>query len=603
VGQILLVQAGDGAAVNPVFERGIALFHALAGVAPADRIDHPNFCVSAFPRLTGPGARLLRDGPRFAAAAGTWAGDAAGGDPLAALSQPLGTLPRAGLDRADGLYFVAAGDGEAIACATDLVGRLHAYHAEVDGCAVVSTSALVVAALARAPLDPLACQELLGCGNVYERRSLFRGVTKLEPATRFELRGGRLAATERTWDVRSLFPGGMTEGLGTAPALADALVAAVERTLAGFSRPIIDLTGGFDSRAVVAAALATGRPFECVVNGRDDDPDAVSAQRIAAKLGLKLVRLRPGLDYGLRSLGAIERAVALTDGEHDAVEYSAVLEIHERLARQGDLTVNGTAGELCRGYWWDLVGPHPGSRVPLDFAKVARRFVHDDWADRILASPAAPRLAGHFAEVVARAVAGLDGLPNTVRIDQVYLGLRMHRWAGRLASATDRIWPCATPFLFRRPLEIALTAPVAARAHDRMMRRLIEHLSPALASLPMAGGYPAAQLRPSNLPRFLPLLAKNVSKAVRRVRRSLGRPARPRPDPTARPASADLWAQEDVRALLRPASMKTAHLYDPAALAAFLAESESPGFASDSKLGRVLTLELVAQALDRVRAV
>lgn len=423
---------------------------------------------------------------------------------------------------------------------------------------------------------------------------------KLEPATIFDLRGGRLAPRERTWDLRSLFPGGMAGGLGSAPALAEALVAAVEQTLAGFARPIFDLTGGFDSRAVVAAALATGRPFECVVNGRDDDPDAVSAQRIATKLGLKLLRLRPGLDYGLRSLAAIERAVSLTDGEHDAVEYSSVLEIQERLSRQGDVTVNGTAGEVCRGYWWDLLAPHTGSRTRFDAMKAARRFVHDDWADEVLASPAAPSLAAHFAEVVGRANAGLEDLPNTVRADNLYLSLRMHRWAGRLASATDRIWPCATPFMFRRPLEIALTAPVAARAHDRMMRRLIEHLSPALARLPMAGGWPAAQLRPSNLLQFLPLFAKNVSKGVRRVRRSLGKPAPARPDPSARTAAADLWAQDDVRALLRPDAMKTAHLYDPAALAAFFADSQSDGATTDSKLGRVLTLELVAHALDRV---
>ena len=348
MGQILLVQARDGEAARPVFERGIALFHALAGLDPAERIEDANCCVAVFPRLTGPTPRLRREGPAFAVAAGTWSYDGAA-DPLVAVSQPIGSLGRSALERADGLYFVAAGRPDSIACATDLLGRLHAYHAEVDGCAVVSTSALVLGALARAPLDPLACQELLGTGNVYEDRSHFRGVRKLEPATIFDLRGGRLAPRERTWDLRSLFPGGMAAGLGSAPALAEALVAAVEQTVAGFARPVFDLTGGFDSRAVVAAALATGRPFECVVNGRDDDPDAISAQRIATKLGLKLLRLRPGLDYGLRSLAAIERAVALTDGEHDAVEYSSVLEIQERLSRQGDVTVNGTAGEVCRG--------------------------------------------------------------------------------------------------------------------------------------------------------------------------------------------------------------------------------------------------------------
>ena len=354
MGQILLVQAGDGAVARPVFERGIALFRALAGLDPAERIEDANCCAAVFPRLSGPTPRLRREGPAFAVGVGTWSYDGAA-DPLVALSQPVGSLERPALERADGLFFVAAGRPDSVVCATDLLGRLHAYHAEVDGCAVISTSALVLGALARAPLDPLACQELLGTGNVYEDRSLFRGVRKLEPATIFELRGGRLAPRERTWDLRSLFPGGMAGGLGSAPALAEALVAAVEQTLAGFARPIFDLTGGFDSRAVVAAALATGRPFECVVNGRDDDPDV--GQRAADRDEARPQAPAAAARARLRPRGRSRRSSArssLTDGEHDAVEYSSVLEIQERLSRQGDVTVNGTAGEVCRGL---LVGP------------------------------------------------------------------------------------------------------------------------------------------------------------------------------------------------------------------------------------------------------
>jgi hypothetical protein len=172
----------------------------------------------------------------------------------------------------------------------------------------------------------------------------------------------------------------------------------------------------------------------------------------------------------------------------------------------------------------------------------------------------------------------------------------MHRWAGRLASATDRIWPCATPFMFRRPLEISLTAPIATRARNRMARRLIEHLNPTLAALPMAGGYPASPIRLTNALRFLPLLGENASKAAGRVRRAFSKAPR-----TSRAPSvvAELWSQEEIRGLLRPAGMKTERLYRPDALASFLEASQSPGFSAGRQLGRILTLELVAQALAR----
>ena len=117
----------------------------------------------------------------------------------------------------------------------------------------------------------------------------------------------------------------------------------------------------------------------------------------------------------------------------------------------------------------------------------------------------------------------------------------------------------------------------------------------------MAGGSPAAPIGPSNFWRFGPLLAENAGKAASRLRRAAGLGPRRRPDPAAPSSVADLWAQEDVRALLQPAAMKTASLYDPAALASFLDASQQPGFTDSSKLGRILTLELAAQALARVR--
>jgi hypothetical protein len=421
-------------------------------------------------------------------------------------------------------------------------------------------------------------------------------VRKLEAATAYELRGGKIVGKKRTWDVASLFASGPALPSSTAPALARALVDAVGATLAPFSRPIVDLTGGFDSRGIAAAALASGRPFHCVVNGGDEEPDVRSAQTIAKTFGWHLLRLRPGLDFGMRTLPAVERALTLTDGEFDAAEYSDILEIHERLARHGDATVNGSAGELCRGYWWDLVAPHTGSTTFFDHRRAARRFVPDDWADQMLAAPARPSLASHFEDVIRRANAGLEHLPNTVRIDNVYLALRMQRWAGRLASATDRIWPCATPFMFRKPVEIALTAPIRSRAHNRMARGLIEHLNPRLAALPMAGGYPASPIRITNAVRFLPLAGEILTKAKRRIlgaRRGAASAALPS-------AVANLWAQDDVRTLLDVRTMKTAGLYREEALASFLRSSETPGFASPRLFGRVLTLELAAQALARL---
>src|SRR5262249_20201576 len=149
------------------------------------------------------------------------------------------------------------------------------------------------AALIGAPLDPLGCHEMLGAGSVFEDRSLFKGVRKLEAGTVYELRDGRIVGKQRYLDVARLFASAPSLPSSTAPALAGALVDAVASTLAPCARPIIDLTGGFDSRGIAAAAIASERPFDCVVNGGDDEPDVRSAQGIAKAFGLHLLRLRP----------------------------------------------------------------------------------------------------------------------------------------------------------------------------------------------------------------------------------------------------------------------------------------------------------------------
>src|SRR5687768_16946467 len=164
VGQLLLVQSDAAGAARPVYERALELFRSVLGIDAHDAMADRRLAVAKFPRLNGPGSKIQRpDRGRFKVAAGTWAGN--GGGDL-----------RQALEGMDGLFFVAEGDADAITCATDRGGRLHVYGTEIQGCTVLATSALVLAALIDAPLDPLACQEMLGTGSVFEDRSLFQGV-------------------------------------------------------------------------------------------------------------------------------------------------------------------------------------------------------------------------------------------------------------------------------------------------------------------------------------------------------------------------------------------------------------------------------------------
>lgn len=532
----------------------------------------------AFAWLGGP---VRRGGARFDAAACARAA-CTGAAPFGA--------DAAGLD---GHFALLALDGAGrLLAVTDRVGTQHLYRAEHAGGHVVSTSALLLAALAGRSPERLAVRELLGTGSVFEQRSLFEGVQRVVGGSWLEFGVARAPRADRWWTAVPLY--GRATSADPVRELADALVAALDDALATWPDAVLDLTGGFDSRAVLAAALATGRPLRTVVAGPDGHGDVRAAARIARVFGLDHRQLRPGLDYGARDVAELHEALLLTDGECDVLEYAGIAAIQRgqrQRAGAAGATVNGTAGEFARGYWWDLLD----AQGRLDPARAARgRFATDPQADARVPCGEGPPLERHFTDVARRTLAPLAALPGTVQADQLYLDLRMARWAGRLASATGRIWPCVSPFLFEGPLRAALAVDPALRRGDRLARRLIERLSPRLASLPMANGAPALPLRAATLPRFAPLALELSGKVVRRVlRRRRAAPAPWRWAQLARDPAAD--------ELTRPEALLSAGWHAPEALARLLAEARA-GRADETRLGRVLALELATRALRDARA-
>jgi hypothetical protein len=173
-------------------------------------------------------------------------------------------------------------------------------------------------------------------------------------------------------------------------------------------------------------------------------------------------------------------------------------------------------------------------------------------------------------------------------MDHIYLTLRMQRWHGRIASSTARVWPCVSPFLFRQPMEIALSAPPALRVRNRLVRRLMEHLNPRLAALPLAEGYPALPLRLTTAHRFWPALRHHIGKRILPARHSATNP------------SSDLkqlWEHEEIRDHLTPGSMSSASLYRPEALRALLDRSESGQDRATITLRRIITLEALSRKI------
>ena len=486
----------------------------------------------------------------------------------------------------DGFFAVIAGDAASreIVVITDVMGSLHFYHRQLVSGTALSNSSLLLAQLDAASLDAVGCQEFLGTGVIYEDRTLYNEVRKLPPATITTFQDGRKTGHVHYWDMSGLAPESVAPDQAEG-ALWESLTSAVSRISGQFKSLACDLTGGYDSRAIAAAFLANGEKFATVVSGPPDSGDVVVSGGLAGMLGLEHVHYPP--NTGPITAEDLKATLLLTDGEYDLVEYLAVGRIHRDLSQRFQISINGSFGEVARGYWWELLFPHVGARSKLDSRKVAARRYALGSAGVLFQPKCRINLVEHIQGVIDRTIEGLEAHPNTFQMDVAYLRMRMQRWQGRIASSTDRIWPCLSPFMFQRVLETMLQTQFAVRRRSLLVRLMLAKYQPQLAAYPLEHGNPALPATWKTVPKFWPLVPYYAGKVVGKLERKLLR----KPAVEIRGPRSQLWELEQVRTLLQPTAMKSMAMLDPAAVTKFLENSQQPGFSQDSEWRRLLTLE------------
>lgn len=601
--QLFLVSGPNTEELIGLWQRALRLFTDMSKLSPRHCVERQGLRLALFDAMARPGSVGLLKGENeaFCAGVGSWFSRGVAQGDLGLLMQAADRDEQQlieALNQYDGFFAFVVAARERLHVITDPVGRLHLYECRIGTTLLVSTSALALAALTGASWNAVAVREFLALGYVLGEHSLFQGVHKLGPAT-VSTQGLTVWRAPRRrvyWRISDWVYDG-AEGAGGVPALAEALCTSMRSIFDAYPRPAMDLTGGFDSRALLGAALRDYpvSRFETVVSGQPTSGDVVAARGIADGFGLTHRELAPQPRDARQWWELAQQAVSLVDGEYDVLEYACILNIHSGLAAEFDASINGSGGETCRGYWWELLLPFLGRRGHFDPLHVAAaRFATDEWAEALLAEEFGETLDRHMGEMISEADTGLDKCLNTARMDNIYLTVRMQRWQGRIASATSRLWPCFSPFLMKGPLQAAVGATVRERLADRMPRRLIHDFDSQLAALPMASGMPASPITWANAYRFYRLPALWGGRVWRKASRMVGGGSKS-PSHSGPSAVRLFWDHAPFRDWwTRPL---TEELYREGALKRFMQQSQERGFTGTAHFGRVVTLELVARAL------
>jgi asparagine synthase (glutamine-hydrolysing) len=583
------------------FSSALELARRLKGQLPNSVVQMHWVHVASFPRENATGARVLTD-PKtgnWIFVAGTWFhadGMATGAESgLLQYYQQFG--PSRLARELEGFFTIVVADAikQELVIITDLVGSCHCYRRECRDFIAISGSSLLLAAIAPVHLDPIGCQEFLHSGVIYEERTLYTEVHKLQPATVFRFGAGSSKRHERYWQVSELQPEYFDVDQA-AEKLWHVLSSALLRIGREFRSPVCDLTGGYDSRAMVAAFLDSSRRFSTVVTGALDNPDVRVSSTLAKLANLPHIRVSRA---DALSFSEIKEGLAVTDGEYNLVEYASILRTHRQLAQQFDISLNGSFGELARGYWWELLFPYTGCRRALDARKIARaRFAAKRFDASLFSAPTALDMTAHFEGVITRNNVGLEELPNTLQLDNVYLLMRMQRWQGRIASSTNQLWPCLSPFMFRSVMEVILQTRSEARRRSLLIRSMLARFQPQLANVPLEHGYPAVPLNWKNWYRFWPLAEYYGLRLWQKagVARSQGASIM---GPTATPLRLRLWTEPEVNELLLASTMRVGALLDQARLHVYLNASKKAEFPWEEQWMRLLTLECALHALQR----
>lgn len=412
-------------------------------------------------------------------------------------------------------FRIAWAESEVATIAADWPGLAHVFLWSNDGIAVAATSATLIAQVFQLGVDTDALAGLALTGSMLGIDTPVIDVSKLPAGRLARLVAGRVE-------------------LGTLPKpsrLADAehaVASAVASCVQSFPDAEVEVSGGFDSRMIIAALPRSSRRGALGLTiGPESSPDVVTARLICAMTGMDQLVIDPQVaDLDCDGLDDLLRAASYRDNfGGNPIDRAAINRLNSTRASAPRFT--GQNGEILRGFYY------PGQRldaVPspaLARKLIAWRIFSNDLVDQEL-------FADHWyvahkaraAEMVEAMLLDGDG-DWSQRLDAYYLDQRMHRWWGAAVSAAMDERALLMPFFDADVLDLARSLAGRAKQGSRYAARLITRLDPQLANLPTDSGIVAAIVARGGLQSWSDQLRRNIGKFAAKAQQKIMRSDRP----------------------------------------------------------------------------
>lgn len=482
------------------------------------------------------------------------------------------------------------GDEGPIEVAVDRAGVQHLYlRSEADGTIWIGSSSLALAQALGATVDEDATAEWLAAGHFVSQRTFAREVRKLAPGERLEL-GVSGCVTRATWQPPA------QQGAAADADYRTAFLDALEACHAG-AGTAAELTGGLDSRLVLAGRLERGLPTLSWTLGQAGCEELRTVERL---------RLAAGFDHIAVSLnGSLSAAIpGLTcemhdaaDGEVNALEYAPLLVAFAKLQTRRRVSVSGSGGEIARGYYAAAAsgGAEPSVAVRTLVRKLSGATAPARGALRadLFPDPLEPLTGAVERFLEAASTPDAAGL-----LDDFYVRARMQRFAGRNITTTGLYCRQALPFFGNSVVDASFGLPAARKRQGRVVRDAVAAWAPELARIPLDSGMAVAARSwrtPGASARWTAAMARKAMVRYGGGARGLA-PISPEVVPWGAVRRDPGFRQFVTGLLLDPEATRVHRLLDPARTSALVTGALAGG--PLYPLGLVLSLELTLRRLD-----
>lgn len=371
----------------------------------------------------------------------------------------------------------------------DAPGFVRIY-VSADG-AFYSTSWLAVCAYSgRVELDDAAAAEYVLLGASHSDRTVAQGITTLPLGCAFDLvrRRSQPRFPAGFW-AASRVPASFGEAADEAASL---LRVVFQQAAAAFPvRVRAALSGGFDSRLILAGLLACGVRPELFVYGSAGSEDVTVARATAASIGLPLRVVDKavlGADLAPPGVERLVEAALFFDGLPSDGIHDAGVDQQTRLEQMagGFLGLNGGGGEIFRNYF------HLPDR-PFKAIDIVRTF-YRGFDDTVFRHPDGRRAYEERMQASIERTLGVDGAASGRKlareeVELVYPLFRCHYWMGVNNSVATRYGCYMTPLVDLPLIRLACRLPLAWKNAGRLQARLIAALHSGAARELSAYGF------------------------------------------------------------------------------------------------------------------